>query len=118
VWVEKSRGTFEISPMAVDDADYRIINKCHQAPTQLRSTSANHPRSLNMAEALISALKKVQIGTEGQPDSDDWIDSILDEQRPRKRMKQEPEDLKLELEQKYLAPSTTFSNAWLNKLQQ
>jgi antiviral helicase SKI2 len=50
--------------------------------------------------------------------ADDWIDHILEEQRPRKRVKQDQEALKRELEQRYLTPSTSFSTEWLNKLQQ
>lgn len=72
-----------------------------------------------MADALISALERVHLEsntTDGT--SDDWIDHILEEQRPRKRVKQDKEALKRELEQKYLTPSTSFSTEWLNKLQQ
>lgn len=50
--------------------------------------------------------------------ADDWIDHILEEQRPRKRAKQDPAELRRELELKYLTPSTSFSTEWLNKLQQ
>lgn len=71
-----------------------------------------------MADSLIGALERIQIGSGAQQHGDDWIDSILDEQRPRKRMKQDPQELKVELEQKYLTPSTKFSDAWLNRLQQ
>ncbi|KAF7921755.1 hypothetical protein BELL_0325g00020 [Botrytis elliptica] len=66
-----------------------------------------------MAEGLIAALDHLDLETQ-----DDWIDSILDEQRPPKRIKQNRDELKQELEQKYLTPSTTFSTEWLNKLQQ
>lgn len=66
-----------------------------------------------MAEGLVATLDNIHLNTD-----DDWIDSILDEQRPPKRIKQNHEELKQELEQKYLTPSTTFSTEWLNKLQQ
>ncbi|KAI1164828.1 DSHCT domain-containing protein [Nemania serpens] len=46
------------------------------------------------------------------------IDDILFQQRPRKRVKQDPVELKAELEKKYLTPSNTFSTEWLNRLQQ
>ncbi len=71
-----------------------------------------------MADSLVSALQKVQLSS-STPDStpDDWVDQILDSQRPRKRMKQDQEALKLELEEKYLTPPTSFSTEWLNKLQ-
>lgn len=67
-----------------------------------------------MAEGLIAALAELNLKSH----DDDWIDSILDEQRPPKRIKKNHEELKRELEQKYLTPSTTFSTEWLNKLQQ
>lgn len=66
-----------------------------------------------MAEGLVAALDHLDLETQ-----DDWIDSILDEQRPPKRIKQNRDELEQELEQKYLTPSTTFSTEWLNKLQQ
>ncbi|KAG9229535.1 NUC185 domain-containing protein [Amylocarpus encephaloides] len=72
-----------------------------------------------MPDTLVDALAKVHlngVGDEGT--SDDWIDSILDTQRPRKRAKQDPDELKRLLEEKYLTPSATFSTEWLNKLQQ
>jgi antiviral helicase SKI2 len=72
-----------------------------------------------MADSIVTALENVRLSasTTGST-ADDWIDHILDSQRPRKRIKQDPEALKLELEQKYLTPSTSFSPEWLNKLQQ
>jgi antiviral helicase SKI2 len=72
-----------------------------------------------MTDGLVSALERVHLESNTADGAqDNWIDHILDEQRPRKRMKQAPEDLKRELEQKYLTPSTSFSGEWLNKLQQ
>jgi len=72
-----------------------------------------------MADTLLSALERVHLeSTTTDGTADDWIDHILDEQRPRKRVKQDQEALKRELEQKYLTPSTSFSTEWLNKLQQ
>jgi antiviral helicase SKI2 len=72
-----------------------------------------------MADSIVTALENVRLSasTTGST-ADDWIDHILDSQRPHKRIKQDPEALKLELEQKYLTPSTSFSPEWLNKLQQ
>ncbi|KAI1359257.1 DSHCT domain-containing protein [Xylaria arbuscula] len=46
------------------------------------------------------------------------IDDILFQQRPRKRVKQDPAALKAHLEHKYLTPSNKFSAEWLNRLQQ
>ena len=72
-----------------------------------------------MADSLESALEKVHLSNAALQDKeDDWIDHILDSQRPRKRAKQDPEEQKRELEQKYLTPSARFSTEWLNKLQQ
>jgi antiviral helicase SKI2 len=72
-----------------------------------------------MAERLVSDLEKVHLSNAAlQKKDDDWIDHILDSQHPRKRAKQDPEELKRELEQKFLTPSTRFSTEWLNKLQQ
>jgi antiviral helicase SKI2 len=70
-----------------------------------------------MADSLLTALEKVRLSS-STSEADDWIDHILDSQRPRKRIKQDPEALKLSLEEKYLTPSTSFSPEWLNKLQQ
>ena len=75
--------------------------------------------TFTMADSLISALQKVQLSSDSiDSKADDWIDSVLEEQRPRKRIKQDREALKLYLEQKYLTPSASFSTEWLNKLQQ
>jgi antiviral helicase SKI2 len=71
-----------------------------------------------MANSLAESMQKLTITSESTTKDDDWIDSILDQQRPRKRVKQDAEELKQELERKYLTPSTTFSTAWLNILQQ
>ena len=72
-----------------------------------------------MADGLASALEKPHRSDAAIQDKEDnWIDHILDEQRPRKRTKQDSEELKRELERKFLTPSTSFSTDWLNKLQQ
>ncbi|TVY37961.1 putative ATP-dependent RNA helicase [Lachnellula subtilissima] len=69
-----------------------------------------------MEDPLVSALERVHLGSSNE--ADNWIDDILDLQRPRKRIKQDQEELKRELEEKFLTPSTSFSPEWLNKLQQ
>jgi antiviral helicase SKI2 len=72
-----------------------------------------------MAASLIDSLEKIHLDTSASDGTaDDWIDSILEEQRPRKRVKQDQEQLRRLLEQKYLTPSISFSPEWLNKLQQ
>jgi antiviral helicase SKI2 len=70
-----------------------------------------------MADDLVGALQKVHLKSTDQA-SDEFIDDILDQCQPRKRIKQDGETLKKELEQKYLTPSPKFSTEWLNKLQQ
>ena len=79
----------------------------------------SQPTANTMADNLVEALEKVHISSKG-PDTngDDWIDHIFHEQRPRKRVKQDPQELKNELREKYLTASTTFPTEWLNKLQQ
>ncbi|QIW95136.1 hypothetical protein AMS68_000654 [Peltaster fructicola] len=45
------------------------------------------------------------------------IDDILDQAKPRKRSRKDTAVIKNELEQTFLAPSTSFSPRWLNRLQ-
>ena len=72
-----------------------------------------------MAESLISALERVHLAASSSDGTaDDWIDHILEQQLPRKRVKQDREELRRQLEKDYLTPSTSFSREWLNKLQQ
>ena len=72
-----------------------------------------------MADKLIDALERVHLDSKSTDDlADDWIDQVLDQRQPRKRIKQDNEALKRELEEKYLTPSASFSTEWLNKLQQ
>ena len=62
---------------------------------------------------LVRAIANVQLdGAEGD------IDALLDQQRPRKRVKRTKDELKAELEKEFLTPSTSFSAKWLNRLQQ
>ncbi|KAI1258939.1 DSHCT domain-containing protein [Xylariaceae sp. FL1019] len=69
-----------------------------------------------MASAgLVEAMQKLRVTA---PSEDFNIDDLLFQQRPRKRVKQDPADLKAELEKKYLTPSPKFSTEWLNRLQQ
>lgn len=46
------------------------------------------------------------------------IDDILDQAKPRKRLRPSPEEVKAKLERNFLKPATTFSPAWLGRLQQ
>jgi antiviral helicase SKI2 len=71
-----------------------------------------------MADSLINALKNIHLEYVANDRADNWVDNILEEQHPRKRIKQDQEQLKRTLEERYLIPSTSFSPEWLNKLQQ
>jgi len=51
-------------------------------------------------------------------DTFEAIDDILFDRVVRPPKKQDPDELRAELEKKYLSPSTTFSTEWLNRLQQ
>lgn len=46
------------------------------------------------------------------------IDALLDQQRPRKRARRSPDQIRSSLEKDFLAPSTSFSTPWLDRLQQ
>jgi len=65
---------------------------------------------------LAEAMQRLHLADTSNDDFD--IDEILFQQRPRKRVKQDPAELKAELEKKYLTPSNKFSTEWLNRLQQ
>lgn len=71
-----------------------------------------------MAVALVDTMSKLQLAAASDSNDDEWIDSILDHAPPRQRVAQDSEELKAELERKYLTPSTAFSEPWLNRLQQ
>ena len=72
-----------------------------------------------MAESPHDALEKIHLGGKSAAfGEDDVIDHILNEQRPTKRAKKSRDELKRELEDEFLAPSSSFSEEWLNKLQQ
>ncbi|KAK3710809.1 Antiviral helicase ski2 [Vermiconidia calcicola] len=67
-----------------------------------------------MAPDLTDSLEQLSLATD---DADFNIDDILDQTRPRKRLRKTPEDVKANLEQTFLTPSTSFSPAWLDRLQ-
>lgn len=71
-----------------------------------------------MADGLRAALERVRIAAQSVSDQPDWIDTVLDQQHPRKRPRQSREEIKRDLERSFLTPSTSFSTEWLNKLQQ
>jgi antiviral helicase SKI2 len=65
---------------------------------------------------LADALQKFNLAAKNIND-DAWIDTVLDEGRPRKRVKS-MKQLKRKLEKDFLSPSTSFSTYWLNEFQQ
>lgn len=67
-------------------------------------------------EAALEKLHLTSVSVE-QKDSN-WIDLLSQEQRPAKRKRRTKEDIKKELEQGFLTPSTSLNTRWLNKLQQ
>ena len=67
-----------------------------------------------MADSLASALDNLTISSKNV----DSIDDLLDQAKPRKRLRKTPDEIKSQLEQDFLTPSTTFSPAWLDRLQQ
>jgi antiviral helicase SKI2 len=71
-----------------------------------------------MDDGLVNALEKVHLDSIALDNREDWIDNVLDEQLLHKKVRQDPEEFKRQLEQKYLVPPTSFSTEWLNRLQQ
>ena len=69
---------------------------------------------LKMADGVASALGDLRIS---EDDLDQDIDDILDQAKPRKRIRRSPDAIKAQLEKDFLTPSTTFSPTWLDRLQ-
>ncbi|MCJ1251775.1 hypothetical protein MMC30_009013 [Trapelia coarctata] len=72
-----------------------------------------------MATDLLGAIQKVH--TSSQAESlvgDECIDAFLNEPRHPKQVMQATNDVKKELENEFLKPSTSFSTEWLNKFQE
>ncbi|OQO10549.1 hypothetical protein B0A48_03847 [Cryoendolithus antarcticus] len=67
-----------------------------------------------MDDSLTSAFERLRVGA----DKIESIDSILDDPKPRTRLRRTPDEVKQQLEIDFLTPSTSFSPQWLNKLQQ
>ena len=68
-------------------------------------------------EELNDALEKLQLHGKATEDGQ-WIDSILDQQRPRKRARKSPDAIRASLEAAFLTPSASFSASWLDQLQE
>ncbi|KAG7291450.1 hypothetical protein NEMBOFW57_001469 [Staphylotrichum longicolle] len=68
-----------------------------------------------MASELSEAMERLHVDGDG---SFDAIDDIFDKTITPEPQRHDPDQLRAELEAKYLSPSTTFSTEWLDKLQQ
>ncbi|KAK0749094.1 NUC185 domain-containing protein [Schizothecium vesticola] len=68
-----------------------------------------------MASELSTALEELHLAEKSSPDT---IDDVLFQKVVRRLKKQDPDQLRAELEKKYLEPSPIFSTEWLNRLQQ
>jgi len=82
---------------------------------QHSAVSSRQANSAIMAPDLGAALEKLHLDDD---DSFDTIDDILFNRVASEPHKQNPEELRAELEEKYLKPSTEFSTEWLDRLQQ
>ncbi|MCJ1414142.1 hypothetical protein MMC32_000467 [Xylographa parallela] len=72
-----------------------------------------------MSTDLVRALENIHFSSRKQSHGDDeCIDVFLTKSRPRKRARKASEQIKQDLEEEILKPSTTFSTEWLNKLQE
>jgi antiviral helicase SKI2 len=67
-------------------------------------------------DQLNGAFRRLSVAAKGI-DDDTWIDNVLDERQARKRPKRSKDQLKRELQDEFLSPSTSFSTYWLNQLQ-
>ncbi|EMF11403.1 uncharacterized protein SEPMUDRAFT_150343, partial [Sphaerulina musiva SO2202] len=68
-----------------------------------------------MADSLTAALNGLALSSEGLSEN---IDDLLDQAKPRKRIRKSPQEVKADLESQFLTPSTSFSPEWLDRLQQ
>lgn len=68
-----------------------------------------------MADSLTAALDGLALSSEGLSEN---IDDLLDQAKPRKRIRKSPQEVKADLESQFLTPSTSFSPEWLDRLQQ
>ena len=70
------------------------------------------------SDNLTTQLEAVRIAAQSREHADDWIDTVLDQRRPRKKPRKSKDQLKQDLEVEYLTPSPKFDTRWLNRLQQ
>lgn len=68
-----------------------------------------------MVEDIVEGVGHLSLDPKSLPGD---IDDLLDQAKPRKRVRKSPEEIKQKLEKDFLTPSTTFSPSWLDRLQQ
>jgi antiviral helicase SKI2 len=69
-----------------------------------------------MTDTLAEAFQGLQLKASQLQDAN--IDDILDQVRPRKRVRKSPEEIKAALQEEFLTPTTSFTPEWLDRLQQ
>ncbi|KAK4998454.1 Antiviral helicase ski2 [Elasticomyces elasticus] len=70
-------------------------------------------------DELSTSLERLRLSAEKHETRDaGWIDTLLDQERPRKRVRRSREEIRTSLERDFLLPSTSFDSYWLNQLQQ
>ncbi|KAK3673037.1 Antiviral helicase ski2 [Recurvomyces mirabilis] len=79
------------------------------------SPKAGRANTMEVEGDLASAFQRLSVAS-AKLDGD--IDDMLDQAKPRKRIRKSPEEIKAQLEKQCLTPSTTFSPEWLDRLQQ
>ena len=67
-----------------------------------------------MDDGLSSSFEKLALASSNLENN---VDDILDQAKPRKRLRASPDGVRAKLERDFLTPSTTFSPAWLDRLQ-
>ncbi|MCJ1261351.1 hypothetical protein MMC22_001215 [Lobaria immixta] len=71
-----------------------------------------------MKQELLEAVKGFNTMSREIIEREDCIDSVIADIRPRNQKSKTPEDLKIQLEESFLSPPTSFGSSWLNRLQQ
>jgi len=95
---------------------HRLLDSLHPV-TLLGAITSEYPLEIaaNMASELSAALAELHLAEKSSPDT---IDDVLFQKVVRRPKKQHPDQLRAELENKYLEPSPTFSTECLSRLQQ
>ncbi|KAI9851279.1 MAG: hypothetical protein M1838_004113 [Thelocarpon superellum] len=95
------------------------LEELYDGLLHVRSDLGDPDETVKMADRLSAALEKVRLGASaGEGTEDNLIDQILHEHRARAREPRSQDQLRKELQDRFLTPSPSFSTEWLNKLQQ